>query len=276
MLSGLRATLVPPNLLKVLSTAAIFFVAASPAHSQATGVSTAPSYTAQSIVHAATQTAEALAPNTIATIYGTNLAFDTATATSATLVGGDLPQSMDGVSVIVNGIIANLFYISPTQINFLIPYQFTPSPVTVVVTRQGIAGPVVSIQLNATAPGLFIYNGFAIGTHLNGTLIDAASPASQGEIIVLYVVGLGHVTPDTVSGKIVTSAASIAAASQLQVLLSGTACPPGNILYAGVAPGFAGLYQINMILPQLTPPNPEIRIAVGPQISPPAVYLATH
>jgi uncharacterized protein (TIGR03437 family) len=239
-----------------------------------TGAITYPTYTAQSIVHAATQTAEALAPNTIATIYGTNLAFDTDTVSTANLLGGTLPNSLDGVTVTVNGWLCNLFFVSPTQINFLIPYQLIPGTTSLVVTRQSASGPTVQVQLNSTAPGMFVYNGFAIATHLNGTLISPTSPATSGEIIVIFAAGLGKTTPDTTSGKIVTSAASIALASQLEVLLAGNACPPGSVLYAGLAPGFAGLYQINLLIPPLTPPNPEIRISIGPQISPPAVLLA--
>jgi len=271
MLSASRKTCLP-----FWAAAAILTIADRPLLAQVTGVSTAPSYTVQSIVQAATQTPEALAPNTIATIYGTNLAFDTQSVTTGSVVQGGIPQSIDGVSVLVNGYTANLFYISPTQVNFLIPYQMLPGTVTVVLTRQSVAGPTVSIQLNATAPGMFVYAGFALAEHLNGTLIDAAAPASQGEIIVLYVVGLGRVTPDTTAGHIASNAATITAFSQLQILLAGTACPAGNVLYAGLAPGFAGLYQINFIVPPLTPKNPEIRIAVGPQVSPPAVILATN
>jgi uncharacterized protein (TIGR03437 family) len=51
--------------------------------------------------------------------------------------------------------------------------------------------------------------------------------------------------------------------SDLQVLLDGTAVDLSLILYAGVAPNFAGLYQINLTLPDSTGANPEIRIAVG-------------
>jgi uncharacterized protein (TIGR03437 family) len=231
-----------------------------------------PSYTTQSIVHAATQTAEALAPNTIATIYGTNLAFDTVIAN--TNPGAVLPTTLAGVSVVVNGLLANLFFVSPTQINFLVPYDLTAGNVTVFVARQGIAGPVVQIQLNSTAPGCFEWNGLILAAHLNGALISAASPATPGEIVVIYVAGLGRTSPDTISGKLVTSAATIVAASQTQVLLAGKPAPAANLLYVGLAPGFAGLYQINLRLPSDAALNPELRIQVGAQISPPGIPLA--
>ena len=233
-----------------------------------------PLYTLQSIVQAATQTAEALAPNTIATIYGTNLAYDTEVANSSNLVGGVLPQSLGGVSVIVGGYYGNMFFVSPTQVNFLVPYNLTAGVVPVVLICDGKAGPQFSIQLNAASPGMFLYNGFVVATHLNGALIAPTAPASAGEIIVIYVAGLGRVTPDTTPGRIVSAAAPIATPSQMLVMLAGVPCPASSVLYAGLAPGFAGLYQINLIVPPLTPPNPEIRISMGPFISPPAVQLA--
>ncbi len=254
--------------------AAIFVIVPPVCLCQSAVATSYPLYTALSIVHGATQTAEALAPNTIATIYGTNLAGSTQSVSTADLVGGNLPESLGGVSIIVSGYYATLFFVSPTQVNFLVPYNLIASKVPVVLALDGRAGPTVSIQLNATAPGMFLYNGFVIATHLSGALISSAAPAQAGEIIVLYVAGLGRVTPDTTPGRIVTRAASIVAASQMQVLLAGKACPAANILYAGLAPGFAGLYQINLVVPPLTPSNPEIRISVGDSISPPAVQLA--
>ncbi len=239
--------------------------------------SLAPSYSAASIVNGATQTAEALAPNTIATMYGTNLAYDTYAVAASDLNGGALPSSLDGVTLYVNNLPAHLFFVSPGQINFLVPYELIPGMVTVFVLRDNLAGPVVTIQLNSTAPGLFPWNGnMAIAIHLNGTLVSAGAPAHAGEIIVIYAAGLGRTTPDTTSGKIASSAAVIVAAKQMQILLNGIACPAANVLYAGLAPGFAGLYQINLILPTPLPLNPEIRIAIGAQVSPPLVELASQ
>ena len=260
--------------------AAIFVVLASlfnsfngwPASGQNT-TSTLPSYTSSSIVQAATQTPQALAPNTIGTIYGTNLSY-TSDQAGPLLPGSTLPTTIDGVSVLVGGYYCNLFFVSPTQINFLVPYQLIAGSTTLAVENQGLSGPVVPIQLNNTAPGMFVYNGFIIATHLNGTLVSSTAPATAGEIIVIYAAGLGKTTPATVSGKLVTAAATISAASQMQVLLAGQPCPPGDILYAGLAPGFAGLYQINLTVPPLTPPNPAIQIVIGSQTSPAGVQLA--
>ncbi len=126
---------------------------------QISGSSSAPSYSAASIVHAATQSVEALAPNTIGTIYGANLSFTTHNVSTSDIAGSTLPTSLDGVTVVVGNIPANLFFISPTQINFLVPYILTAGTVTIWVGRQGLAGPVVPIQLNSTAPGLFPWNG---------------------------------------------------------------------------------------------------------------------
>ncbi len=240
-----------------------------------------PSFTAAGIVHGATQLAGALAPNAIATIYGTNLSWETESVTEANLVGGTLPTSLAGVSVYVNNMLANLLYVSPGQINFLIPYEITASSATVVVSRQGVAGPVnangqpaVVIPLAPVAPGFFEWNGnFAVAEHADGSLITPTSPAQAGETIVLYGAGLGATQPPTMSGALPTSAATAVCAAQMVIVLNGAALPQSSIYYAGLTPGFAGLYQINLGLPNPLPPNPQIQIVVGNAVSPPAVQL---
>src|SRR5580658_7663672 len=135
------------------------FSAISAALAQVPAASTAPSYSAAGIVNAATQTAGTLAPNTIATIYGTNLSYTTHAVDPGDLNGGTLPTSLEGVSVYVNGILGSLFFVSPGQINFLIPYDIVTSSGVVYVTRQGVAGPGVTIPLADTSPAFFEWNG---------------------------------------------------------------------------------------------------------------------
>lgn len=248
---------------------------------QPQGSATAPFFTTAGVVQAATETGGTLAPNAIATIYGTNLSWTTHIVNVADLSDGTLPTSVDGVSVYVQGILSSLLYVSPGQINFIIPYELTLPTVTVVVARQGLAGPyasngapAVQVHLATTAPGFFQWNGnFAIAEHANGSLITADSPAQANEVIVLYAAGLGRTSPDLSSGAIPSTPLTILYSSQMQILLNAVPCPQTNIYYAGVAPGFAGLYQINVRLPGVLPRNPQIQVAIGAQTSPPGVLL---
>jgi uncharacterized protein (TIGR03437 family) len=252
----------------------LWFSMFSGARAQVSLSSTDPSYSAAGIVNAATQTAGILAPNTIATIYGTNLSWTTHAIAEGDLNGGTLPVSLDGVSVYVNGILSSLYFISPGQINFLIPYDITASSATVYVTRQGVAGPAATIPMADAAPAFFEWNGnFALATHADGSLVSSSAPAQPGEIIVLYAVGLGRTSPDVASGHIVSTATGILYLSELQILLNGDPCPSSSIYYAGLTPGFAGLYQINLLLPDVLPPDPSFQMVMGTQASPGAIML---
>lgn len=255
---------------------ALAILVLSAAQADLTVPSTAPSYTAAGIVHSATQTSGYLAPNTIATLYGSNLSFTTQALAASDLDSGTLPTGLGGTKVIVYGLTCSLFYVSPTQINFIIPYEPTGSQVPVTVLRQGVAGPSVTIPLSPFAPAFFEWNGnLAVAQHSDAraTLISPDAPARPGEIVVLYATGLGRTTPAIISGEIVSRATPILYLSQLQITLAGNPVPQGSILYAGLTPGMSGLYQINLRLPATLPPNPEIRMTMGSQTSPASVYL---
>ena len=94
----------------------------------AVALQAAPSYSAASIVNAADNLAGPLAPNTIATIYGTGLAYGTKWLTPDDIRGGVLPTVLPGtgVRILVGGVLANLYYVSPLQINFLVPPNLLP------------------------------------------------------------------------------------------------------------------------------------------------------
>jgi uncharacterized protein (TIGR03437 family) len=247
------------------------------ARADLSGNGNAPNYSAASVVNAATQTPGPLAPNTIATVYGTNLSWDEYAITSGDLNGGSLPQEILGVNVFVGGLATKLFYVSPTQINFLVPYEFGPGPVKIYVARDGVKGPDVTVQLNESSPGFFEWNGnLAVAEHTDWSVVSPDLPALPGEVIVLYAAGLGHTFPATQSGRIVQQAAQITSLTSLQILLNGNPVPSQNILYAGLAPGFAGLYQINVKLPDSFAPNPIIQIALGSDSSPATVQLPTR
>jgi uncharacterized protein (TIGR03437 family) len=179
--------------------------------------------------------------------------------------------------VLINNIPGNIYYASPGQVNVLIPTILIGGPATVQLLNNGLAGPPVTIMLTSAAPVLFQADAVnVVATHGNGPLVTPDQPAQANEIVVLYATGLGGTSPAAIPNQIPQTAAWITDRADFRVVLSGIDVDPGLILYAGVTPGFAGLFQINLQLPADTPPNPEIRIGYGSQLSPAGRMLAVQ
>jgi len=241
---------------------------------QGTQTTLAPTYSTASIANAATNLAAGFAPNSIVSIYGSNLAFTMSGVATQT---GILPITVAGVTVYIGGTPGYVFFVSPQQINVLLPYNLSPGPTSITVVRQGTAGPTIPIVLTATAPGLFeLQPNTILATHANGSLITSAAPAVGGEIVIIYAIGLGPTIPEQNDGFIPTRSAVISNLASLNVLLNGTAVDHSLIQYAGITPGCAGLYQINLLLPVPLPSDPEVRVQIGPQISPAGMLLLTQ
>lgn len=251
---------------------------------QGTGTEYAPFYSGASIVNAASNASGPLAPYAIASLYGSRLAFTTRAVTPGDIRASQLPTSLDGVSVIVGGILAPLYYVSPQQINFLVPYILGakfPTETSVVVARHGIRGPEVRIRLDEAAPALFQLDAetpIVTTVRKEGetdkvVVISRDEPARADEWITLWATGLGRTEPSVEYPLLPAQALRIANWRRFQVLLDGVAVDSGRIQYVGVAPGFAGLYQINLRLPGDLGGRLEIRIAVGDAISPAGLRL---
>jgi uncharacterized protein (TIGR03437 family) len=104
--------------------------------------------------------------------------------------------------------------------------------------------------------------------------VSPDAPAHAGEIIVVYATGLGKTVPNPAPGEIPQYAAQIVALKSLQVSLGGVAVDAGLIKYAGLSPGSAGLYQINVEVPGNPGIDPEVRVAAAAQSSPAGLKLA--
>jgi uncharacterized protein (TIGR03437 family) len=142
------------------------------------------------------------------------------------------------------------------------------------LVHDGWAGPEVRINLTNASPALFhLTASTAISTRPDGSVITRDTPAKAGDIITLYATGLGRTVPDLWWGELATSATWLKDIQQFNVFLNGSQVDRNHILYAGLAPGFAGLYQVNLRLPDNVPPNPEIRLAVGTELSPAGIII---
>jgi|SRR5215472_9904140 len=160
----------------------------------------------------------------------------------------------------------------------MVPPNEIAGNVTVQVVRQSVAGPAVTIGLVTGAPALFVsadHYALAQDFNANYALATAKTPALPGDLIILYATGLGGTQPLPSIGQIPQFAGFVNGftTGALQVLLNGKALDPKTIPYAGLTPGFAGLYQINFYLPGDCPANPLIQIAMGGQVSATSVML---
>jgi uncharacterized protein (TIGR03437 family) len=169
---------------------------------------------------------------------------------------------------------APLFYVSDGQINFLVPAKQVTGDVKIRVAREGLSGPEVTIQVADAAPALFsTTGGYAIATHADNSLMTVDAPARGGETIVIYATGLGKTSPNPATGEIPQYAGQIVNLATLKVKLDGAVLEASRIAYAGLTPASAGLYQINLVLPDKPGTDPEIVVSIGDQSSPAGLKL---
>lgn len=231
----------------------------------------APCYTVETIANLASGEAGALAPNTLARITGSGLSFVERALGPGDAASGELPVQLSGtgVHVLVSGIPAHLFYVGPSQINFLAPSNLRAGDVELQVVRQGVAGPAVRVRLREAAPALFLKDSqFVIASHLDWSLVTAEAPARPNQWLILWATGLGRTDPDAEYGKIPQAAARLARRDDFRVLLDGIPVAQERVNYVGLAPLCAGLYQINVLVPEGVARDPEIRLQVDDTLSP--------
>ena len=237
----------------------------------------APVYSAASLVDGGDYAPAPFAPNSIVSLFGSGLARSSQGLTADVILNNTLPVELNSTRVYVSDYQAPLLYVSNGQINFLVPGNQVLGEVKIRVVREGLTGPEVTVTLVDAAPALFeTAAGYVIAAHPDGSVIAPGSPAQAGEIIVVYACGLGRTQPNPAPGAIPRSAAVIQRLSDLKVYLGGTAIDPARIQYAGLTPGSAGLYQINLVLPDNPGTDPEIRVAIANQSSPAGLKLAVQ
>lgn len=206
-----------------------------------------------------------LVPGSIATIFGVNLTSSAGVNLTSSL---PLPTHFLNVAVNVNGFPAPIFAVDNVagqqQINFQTPWEVAGlSSATISVALNGVTGTPIIVPVLSAQPGIIAYstNGGSFGAILhsnNFQLVDATQPASAGETVLIYCTGLGAVTPAQQSG---VAAGAATTAVTPSVTIGGTAA---SVAYGGLAPGFAGLYQVNAVVPAgLGAGNAPVVITMG-------------
>ncbi len=217
----------------------------------------APQIAAGGVVDAASYR-PVLAPGGLASVFGSGIAPVQSVVTTAF----PLPAESNGVRVLVNGVPAPILALANTarveQINFQVPFETLPGRAQVVVEVAGVRSAAAEVDVQASAPAIFSdAAGFAIALAPNFQPVTAAR---AGDIVLLYATGLGSVTNPPLTGAPALAAPLSRTASDPIVTIGGAAA---RVLFSGLAPGFAGLYQLNVEVPAGLAPGDQPLVAGG-------------
>jgi uncharacterized protein (TIGR03437 family) len=181
-----------------------------------------------------------LAPRMLIAIYGSNLANQTIQAMGATF-----PVQLADAQVLVGGSAIQLYYVSPTQIDAVLPDS--TSGLTPLAVETSTGKNTMNVYVGAAAPAIFTQDSSGTGPAAalkasDQSLVMAGNPLRAGETVELYGTGLGLTKPS--NGLEI-------AIQQPSVNVGGVDCP---VTFAGAAPNYIGLDQINCTIPAAAAP----------------------
>jgi len=211
---------------------------------------------------------DVVSPGEIVSLFGAELA-----PAAQAAAGYPLPPTLQGVSVTVGGVTAPLFYVSPTQINFQAPFELPLTGASIIVNRGTQSSAARPVRVIPFGPGIFTgaSGGFQspVIVHISDySLVTAENPAQAGEYLAIYCTGLG------VTGTMIPSgAAAPPGPTPVQYLVQVEADSGIAVTYAGLAPGFAGLYQVNIQVLSVATPRTNLLSVSMLGVSSNQVYL---
>lgn len=186
-----------------------------------------------------------LAPGSLVSIFGNKL------AASGAADKLPLPTILGGSTVVLAGISMPLLFSSDGQVNAVVPFEIAVNTTQQVILTRGSSTSVPQgLTISAAAPGIFTADSSGKGQGIifgpSGNIADAAHPVTAGDVVVIYCTGLGKVDNPVPTG-------SPALASPLSHVLNKTTVTIGGVQvdpqFAGLTPGFVGLYQVNVGIP---------------------------
>jgi uncharacterized protein (TIGR03437 family) len=210
-------------------------------------------------------------PGTIIAIFGSNLTQDNVIVDDTFLVDGKITTTLGGASVKFNGIAAPMLRAFPSQLVAQMPTEITSvGTAAIEATVSGQTSASVTFNTDALAPGIFAVN--AQGTGQGAVLISntttlvapagsipgrTSRPANPGEFITIFCTGLGQVTPPVATGQLAPGTHNTVASTTVSIGGITT-----NAAFSGLAPGFAGLYQVDVQVPAAVAPGSAVPLVI--------------
>jgi uncharacterized protein (TIGR03437 family) len=226
----------------------------------------------------------AVSPGSWVEIYGDNLAIDTRGWAGSDFSGNAAPTILDGTAVMIGGASAFVDYISPGQVNALLPSGTSAGQQQLIVTTPLGVSAAYGLTVNPTEPGLLAPASFKIGgvPYVVATFADGSyalpagviagvntRPAKPGDVLTLYGVGFGAVTPNIPPGQL---------AQQLNTLAENFTLSIGGVAaavsYDGLAPSYTGLYQFDVTVPAVAAGNLPLTFSLGSEAGTQTLVLA--
>ena len=222
-----------------------------------------------SLNNAASFISTGCSPGAVGTLLGTG--FESAGAKAAEV--SPLPTTINGVHVLANGQNLPVFYVSEDQVNFQCPQAAPGAAVSLTIQSGTGASAPLSTTMAFAAPGIFTLDGSGRGqgavlvagtsdVAMTKTKGVASEPAMRGGYISIYATGLGPTNINVPAGDPAPSDPLAEVAAEVDAMVGGD---PAVVTFAGLVPGYTGLYVVNALLPATT--------AIGPAIP---VQLAVH
>jgi uncharacterized protein (TIGR03437 family) len=237
-----------------------------------TGGNAVPLVEPGSVLNAASFKSNApIAPGMLISVFGNELAENPGQIASSV----PLPTELNNTEVRLGDKPLRLLYSSTAQINAQIPFDLNPNTEHQIVVKRGdtISSP-ESFTVATTQPAIFTtaQNGIGQGAITNAVtneLADRSKPVRAGEFISIYCTGLGLVTPAAEAGAAAPTTVLSRTLKPVSVTIGGRSA---EVSFAGLAPGFVGLYQVNAVIPSGVTASDEVPVVIETdgQTSPPA------
>ncbi len=214
--------------------------------------------TVSAVTNSASYGLASIAPGEVVTLFGSGMG--PATRADYQWVDNQIPPALAGVRVLVNGIAAPMLYANDQFCAAIVPFGIAGmSHASVQVEYNGNLSPAVIVPVTNTMPGLFTADTSGSGpgaiSYPDGSYNDASNPAAPGSTVVLWASGLGPLSTIPADGSVVSATPALPTLQfPVTVTIGGKTA---SILYQGPAPqAVAGLYQINVAIPDGTPSGP--------------------
>lgn len=203
-----------------------------------------------------------LAPGEFISIFGSNL------GPSTPVVSPSYPYvtALGGTQVLLGGQRLPLEFVSAGQINALVPYGIAVNGLQeLLVEQNGVYSPLEALAVAAANPAVFTQSqsgqgaGVIVVVKADGTQFEATAsqPASAGDALVIYCSGLGAVSPAVGDGAAAPLSPLSTTVNAVTATVGGQ---PAQVLFAGLTPGYAGLYQVNAVVPAGVAAGPNVPV----------------